>query len=259
MAAGIAVPYDTLGLHTADLVNRQWPLRPGERTPREYTKNNDDYGTHVHCHATQSYSAPSIPAGTSKRMGAFYEKTGVSQHRTEPGFRDTKGMATLTEKPIQGYGTLRQTNRLPGAGHTILMSHPGATEPRAPNFTQSMHVAYPPAEVLTIRPGSGGGQSRRSRASNGSRRSQTNSMRSSARSGRSEASSVPSWARRTAEIQSSQPWNFESLPMYDRTNATYGKLHASHGAESYQMKPAGKSESGFIDPQQLIASLTRAE
>jgi hypothetical protein len=24
----------------------------------------------------------------SKRMGASYEKTGVSQHRTEPGFRD---------------------------------------------------------------------------------------------------------------------------------------------------------------------------
>ena len=39
-------------------------------------------------HAGQSFQAPCFPAGMSKRMGAFYEKTGVSQHRTEPGFRD---------------------------------------------------------------------------------------------------------------------------------------------------------------------------
>ena len=29
MAAGITVPYDTLGLQTADLINNQWPLRSG--------------------------------------------------------------------------------------------------------------------------------------------------------------------------------------------------------------------------------------
>lgn len=31
MAAGITVPYDTLGLQTADLINNQWPLRSGLR------------------------------------------------------------------------------------------------------------------------------------------------------------------------------------------------------------------------------------
>ena len=37
MAAGITVPYDNLGLQTADLIVNQWPLRAGEVRPKEYT------------------------------------------------------------------------------------------------------------------------------------------------------------------------------------------------------------------------------
>ena len=35
MAAGITVPYDNLGLQTADLINNQWPLRFGEAVGEE--------------------------------------------------------------------------------------------------------------------------------------------------------------------------------------------------------------------------------
>lgn len=253
MAAGITVPYDTLGLQTADLVNN-WPLRPGEPQPKEYSKTHHDYGVHVNCHATQSFAAPSYPAGTAKRMGAFYEKTGVTQHRTEPGFRDTKGSSTLTELPMQGYGTLRQSRRLPGAA-TLMLS--------APALSEAAHSRIQPPQMSQSagygRPGSGGAQSRRSRASSNrsgqSQRSAASSQRSVAQS---QASSVPSWAKRTHAEQMARGWNYETLPMYDRTNASYGSQH-QRALEMGGAKPAGKSHSGFIENEALIASLTRAE
>eukprot|EP00930_Biecheleria_cincta_P104225 TRINITY_DN96415_c0_g1_i1.p1 TRINITY_DN96415_c0_g1~~TRINITY_DN96415_c0_g1_i1.p1 ORF type:complete len:257 (-),score=36.01 TRINITY_DN96415_c0_g1_i1:218-988(-) len=255
MAAGITVPYDTLGLQTADLINNQWPLRPGEPRPKEYSRTHHDYGVHVNCHATQSFSAPSYPAGTAKKAGAFYDKMGVTQHRIEPGFRDTKGSCTLTELPMQGYGTLRQSRRLPGAA-TLMLSAPALSEAAAariqpPQMHQSAGYG---------RPGSGAAQSRRSRASSTrsgqSQRSAANSQRSVAQS---QASSVPSWAKRTQAEQMSRGWNFESLPMYDRTNATYGNQHHRALEMGNSTKAAGKSESGFIENEALIASLTRAE
>lgn len=232
MAAGITVPYDTLGLQTADLVKNQWPTRPGEPRPKEYTSTNYAYGIHVPCHATQSYQAPTFPAGTSKRMGAFYEKTGVLQHRTEPGFRDTKGRSGLTETAIPDYGTLRKSTRLPGTASMILR-------------TPALSEKDPP---MVARINSPGAASRRSKASTASRRSEA----------RSEASSVPSWAARSAALRANQPWNFEALPMYERTNASYGKCHTM-ASMAQRVQPAGKSESGFMEPSELIAALTRRE
>lgn len=254
MAAGTTVPYDTLGLQTADLVNNQWPLRPGEPLPKEYSRTQQDYGVHVNCHATQSFSAPSNPAGTAKRVGAFYEKTGVTQHRLEPGFRDTLASCTLTELPMQGYGTMRQSRRLPGAA-TLMLSAPALSEPerlRPPSMSYSAGYG---------RPGSGGAQSRRSRASSKrSGHSQRSSVAGSQRSvAQSQTSSVPSWAKRTHAEQMARGWNFEPLPMYERTNATYGKSHQRALEASSFTKVAGKSESGFIEPDVLIASLTRPE
>jgi len=230
MAAGIGVAYDKQGLLTADLITNQWPTRPGEPRPKEYSTSAQHIGVGVTCHATNSYDAPSRPAGGSKRQGAFYEKTGVQMHRTEPGFRDTKGKCTLTETPLQDYGTLRRSERLPGAG-TMVLSNPGNAMGR---------------------PGSGGAQSGRSRRSNASHRSSASQR--SERSGRSAASSVPSW---TQKVPSRAPWNFDSLPMYQRTNEGYGKCYNDAGL-SGRIQAAGKSESGFLDPADLVATLTRA-
>ncbi|CAK9015618.1 unnamed protein product [Durusdinium trenchii] len=242
MAAGISVPYDNLGLQTADLINNQWPLRFGEVRPKEYSKSSTEYGVHVPCHAGQSFQAPCLPAGMSLRMGAFYEKTGVSQHRTEPGFRDKKGAGTLTELPLADYGTLRRSTRLPGTA-TLVLDKP----PSVPHSTiTSQRSGKPDLEVMS-------NASRRSRQSH--RSQQSRASRASGASRRT-ASSAPSWAKRTQAQQERQPWNFEALPFYDRTNASYGRTWqqaASHAA----IKPAGKSESGYVDPAELIATLTR--
>mmetsp|Transcript_86189 Transcript_86189/g.168585 ORF Transcript_86189/g.168585 Transcript_86189/m.168585 type:complete len:228 (+) Transcript_86189:75-758(+) len=226
MAAGISVYYDLNGGMTADLVKNQWPARAGEPPPKEYGTTAHNIGTGIRCNADQSFRPPSCAAGTSKRIGAFYEKTGVSQHRTEPGFRETKGMATLTEVPVPNYGTLKRSmNSLPSAGSLVL----------------------------------GGGRdddtmSRRSRSSAASGRSRASAARSqrtqSSRGGMSAVSEAPSWTQR---IGNPPPFNFESLPIYERTNEAYGR-----GARTVvQCRPAGKSESGFLDPAELVAKLTR--
>eukprot|EP00933_Yihiella_yeosuensis_P076034 TRINITY_DN8563_c0_g1_i1.p1 TRINITY_DN8563_c0_g1~~TRINITY_DN8563_c0_g1_i1.p1 ORF type:complete len:273 (-),score=30.31 TRINITY_DN8563_c0_g1_i1:114-932(-) len=272
MAAGITVHYDTLGLQTADLVNNQWPTRPYEPKPKEYSRTNNDYGVHVHCHAGQSYVAPNFPAGTSKRMGAFYEKTGVAQHRTEPGFRDTKGLCTLTEVPLENYGTMRRSTRLPGTA-TMMLSAPGAngySSANSNNFIRTELQKYadpqPHSRAESIRSRASNASSRRSAQRSeghgyGGREVDTVSVRSggSRRSQYSQASSAPTWAKRSDALRASQPsWNFEQLPMYERTNATYGRLHKSADM-SAKLQPAGKSDSGFLQPAELIAALTRPE
>lgn len=248
MAAGITVPYDTLGLQTADLINNQWPLRSGETRPKEFTITSTEYGVHVPCHAGQSFQAPCFPAGMSKRMGAFYEKTDVSQHRTEPGFRDKKGMATLTEGKITG--TLRRSTRLPGTGTLLLEKAPSA--PLSSYSSQRSQMSEPTLQAARPDDLVSNAGSRRSTQSKGSRVSRASGSNASRRT----VSTTPSWAQRTRAQQEAQPWNFEALPFYDRTNASYGRTWqqaVSHAA----IKPAGKSESGYIEPAELIASLTR--
>lgn len=225
MAAGITVYHDRSGGMAADLVQNQWPTRDGEPRPKEYSTTAYKIGTGVHCNAQQCYRPPSVAAGTSKRMGAFFEKTGVMQHRTEPGFRDLKGMATLTEVPMRGYGTLKQSSaRMANAASLVL--HVGRDDDAASQRSRS----------------SAAGSAAGSRRSGQSRRSA-----SAASSVRSE---TPSWARHQPPPP---PYNFDCLPMYDRTNASYGK----RAHELYQSRAAGKSESGFMDPGELVAALTR--
>lgn len=55
-----------------------------------------------------------------------------------------------------------------------------------------------------------------------------------------------------------QQWHYEPLPMYAKTSDIIGKEHTITGAAtSHQMRSAGKSDSGFIEPSQLIATLTK--
>jgi len=235
MAAGVTSYYDRCGSETAHLIKSQWPAPPVGAQAADLSSTASQYGRGVRCHAAQSYRAPSVPAGTSKRMGVFYERNGALQTRTEAGFRNTRGRCTLTEIPQPGYGsgTLRKTGaRLHAAGSTAVLGCPGTFEDK--NIQNSTRL------------------SRRSCRSVGSVHS-------------SKAATTPGPAIETTTESATAPppmqlakqqWNYEPLPMYGKTSDMYGKGHAA-AASSQQMWPAGKSDSGFIEPSKLVATLTK--
>lgn len=251
MVAGISAPYDLHGAETADLMYNSWPRRPGqEPVNREFNTTNTHYGINVGCHAAQSYKDPEFAAGKSKRITAGYQKTGVLGHRCEEGFRDMKGKSMLTEHSSQwdGYGTnrmtLREAKHLPMSGSMVLhgIDRPGFERSRPLSPARSGRSAASGRSNRSRQSmQSAGGGSRRSRASSDSRGS--------------HASRAPSWFSE----RSNAPWNFNPLPMYDRTNETYGRVHRPNfrGIDHRNMSAAGKSESGWLEPDQLIKTLTR--
>jgi hypothetical protein len=254
MSAGVTAPYDHLGSETQDLLYNSWPRRPGEHMAkpllREFNTTSTHYGTGVSCNAGQSYMHPEFSAGKSKRISAAYQKTGVLSNRCEEGFRDTKAPGALTEGHTNMdyiYGTQRQTLReqrhLPMGGSMVLH---GQSRARPPS----------PARSISVRSGASG----RSNRSNRSQVSQTGSQggasrRSQTSSRASHASRAPSWFQES----SGAAWNFEPLPMYERTNESYGKVNRSNfrGLDHTTHAAAGKSESGWLEPDQLIKTLTR--
>jgi len=252
MVAGVGAPYDLNGNETGDLLYNSWPRRPGEQMgqpmPREFNTTGNNYGVNVACHAGQGYKEPDFAAGKSKRISASYQKTGVLSHRAEEGFRDTKGPAMLVEEPMDyHYGTmrtgLREQRHLPMTGSMVLH---GLDRGRPPSPSRS---------IRSMRSGASG-RSNRSQISvprsqgGASRRSQTSSV-----SRASHASRAPSWF----EENKGPPWNFEPLPMYERTNETYGRVNRTNfrGLDHTANQAAGKSESGWLDPNQLVKTLTR--
>lgn len=264
MPAGISCQYDSEGQETADLMYNSWPRRPGaEPHKHEFNTTNTSYGVNVGCHAGQSYKEPDFAAGKSKRISAGYIKTGVLSNRVEEGFRDTKGKATLTETPADfrgnnadfAYGTMRQSLReqrhLPMTGSMVLH---GIERPRQPSPSRSMRSGRSGASGRSNRSQQSQVRSIRSQPSNASRRSQTSSQ-----SRASHASRAPSWF----EDRSQQSgWNFEPLPMYERTNESYGRASKPQGKtfrglDHTRSVAAGKSESGWLEPDQLIKTLTR--
>merc|ERR1719420_1196191 len=64
---------------------------------KEYSTSNFEIGRRVRCHAGQPHAHPSYPAGQSKKIHAYYHKTGGLAHRTEPDFTTTRGASSLTE------------------------------------------------------------------------------------------------------------------------------------------------------------------
>ena len=139
---------------------------------------------------------------------------------------DKKGAGTLTELPITNYGTLRRSTRLPGRfasrGNQALSCrfpmhlhrNEGANVAGTGTYIMEKAPSLPqtsfsrPDDVLSV-------ASKRSAASQRSQKSTASSRRT--------ASSSASWARRTQEQQERQQWNFEGLPFYERTNASYGR------------------------------------
>jgi len=235
MAAGVTSDYDRSGTETAHLIKSQWPAPPVGARAADLSSTASQYGRGVRCHAAQSYRAPSVPAGTSKRMGVFYERNGALQPRTEAGFRDTRGRCTLTEihQPGYGSGTLRKTGaRLSGAGSTAMLGCHGTF---VNNNTQNSS-----------------GLSRRSCRSVGSAHSSKATTTPGPAIGTTTESATAPPPMQLAE----QQWNYGALPTYGKTSEMYGKDHAA-AAASQQMRPAGKSDSGFIEPSKLVATLTK--
>jgi len=220
MAAGVTCHYDRSGGDTALLIQNQWPVRPGfQPHVPEFGTTSGHYGHSVQCHADQVYESPPKQAGKSDRISVFYQRTGVRQHRAEAGFRDTKASCTLTETPATYFGILQRSSQFPGAGSLVLSSQ---------QFGQHYNTGTKPSS--TPRSVSGSATSRGKSHSGAS------------------ADSTPSSIMYAT--------NKTTLPQYQRTSTDYGKTHNALKS-SNRAKAAGKTESGFLEPTELIATLTR--
>jgi len=247
MAAGMASgANDPHNLEIANLIHNNWPMSVAEqgRGPlkREFSTTAHTIGLAVPCHAGQSFVGACRRAGQSERISAAYQKTGVRTHRAEDGFRDKRAECTLTEiPPDYHYGTMRQTMRgtgqllpansihgsLPSAGSMVLRVPSPACSRRSQQSKRSHSSSV-------------GGGSRRSRSTSGSRVSHT--------------PHTPSWFE-----ERSAPWNFDPLPMYSRTNQSYGSgsLAKLRSLDHSKKAAAGHSHTGWLEQGDLVKTLTR--
>jgi len=263
MAAGVATrmygPLDWNGGETSELVTH-WPHRPrqpGQPLEPEWYSSNAEIGRQVRCHATQSFDPVSKPAGQSKRITAFYSKTGVLEHRTEPQFKDFKGLSLngLTEvnaEPLYARPTFQGTAPLVltrGArsklGLTTSLSAPDLKTLRPSEIAavtggpQEGSGRFHPAAPPSVR-SNHSRASKASRHSMGGRSASTPSVRS-----------TPSWFNKNPP-----PWNFEALPIYKTSSRVIGLPHQVVGGAGPEPRAAGRSVSGFITPRTLIKNFT---
>lgn len=252
MAAGAPTsmfgPLDWNGLHTAASI-QAWPERSPQYGPRvppekEYSTSSFEVGTKVKWHG--HVQVPSHPAGKAQRIHAYYHKTGVLAHRTEPEYKGSKGTSSLTEantEPLYSRPTFQTTAPL------VLTR----------SARESAGIPVP-----TLRPGDlpitdvpSGAQSYRSRShrsgakSDRSHYSKTSAPPASVRSARSQQFDVT--AHRDA-FGNRMPWDFDRRPMYETAAMDYGK-----NWDAVPEPAAGKSWSGFMEPTKLVAMLTERE
>jgi len=266
MAAGVATrmygPLDWNGGETAELV-QHWPHRPrqvGQPLEKEWYTCNADVGRQVRCHATQSFDPVSKPAGQSKRITAFYSKTGVLEHRTEPQFKDFKGLQAnnLTEvnaEPLYARPTFQGTAPL------ILTRGARSKVGLATSQSQPELTTLRPSELAAVTGGPQEGSGRfhprppsirstSSKASKVSRQSH-NSIGSHHKNLRSECA-TPSWFDKNPPA-----WNFETLPIYRTSSEVIGLPHQVVGPQKLpEPRAAGRTVSGFITPRTLVQNFT---
>jgi len=258
MAAGAPTamfgPVDWNGGETARTM-QSWPQRapqyggPMPLPEKEYTTSNFEIGRRVRCNAGQVHQFPDIGAGTSKRIHAFYHKTGTTAHRTEPDFRNTRGASSLTE-----------------ANTDPLYSRPTFQSTAPLVFTRSAReragIPVPTIRAdsaITSIPDPEGAESYRSHRS----------ARSGAKSDRSHHKSSPlppptglsarsgmgqQWDTTPHTTLERMSWDFDRRPMYETAAMDYEK-----NWDAVPHPAAGKSWSGFMEPPKLMAMLTEKE
>lgn len=248
----MTVSYNKHGLQTAALVCGvgAWPTRFGEPPPRGPQDvagtTATSIGVHVGCHAQNSFSPPVMPAGQSQRVGSYYHKTGCLQDRVREGFRETKGVCTLTEAPLANYGTIRKVGKL------LLNNPPTAAmmTPRDQHLRLSARSGPASSGVSAEKASLGRSAPRSARGGDPLASTDPQSVLQdclSARSGRRSSASSALPARNAA-------WNFEPLPFYEKQSETIGRQ--ARMQDTLPVRPAGKSESGFMSPAELVATLT---
>lgn len=207
---------------------------------RNFSTSSHEIGVHVGCNNLREYFAKNDRAGRSERVYTFQRKMGCRAHRTEPEFRDLRGVGQLTEYAagLEDPSTLhfRQLQRPDPA--TLTMSR-GARQlfqntiaaPKSSRSSVSVRSGQkmePQTLVapLTQLPKDGGS----GRSAPRSERSHRPSEKLAARSARSAGSGLSHGA---------PEWNFGKLPGYTTHNTEYGIFPDVRPA------PAGRSITGF--------------
>lgn len=271
MATRMYGPLDWNGGETSELV-QHWPHRPrqpGQPLEKEWYSCNAEIGRQVRSNATQSFDPVSKPAGQSKRITAFYSKTGVLEHRTEPQFKDFKGLQAncLTEvnaEPLYARPTFQGTAPLiltRGArsklGLTTSQSAPDLRTLRPSeiaSFTggpQEGSGAFHP-RAPSIRSTNSRANSQASRGSRHSGHSQKSGNSYGGHSRQSSQRSTPSWFEKNPPA-----WSFDALPIYNTSSRVIGLPHQIVGPQQApDPRAAGRSVSGFITPRTLVKNFT---
>mmetsp|Transcript_84685 Transcript_84685/g.226369 ORF Transcript_84685/g.226369 Transcript_84685/m.226369 type:complete len:236 (-) Transcript_84685:31-738(-) len=205
---------DYMGAGGADMSLHSWPTEHGNGPiPTDFTTTNGNFGTHIRCSNVQPFREHEHRAGRSKRVNAFYQKTGATENRVDGPFLETRGHGRLTESfqrptPFNNTSSLVLTQKL-----------------REKEGVPWQPSSKPPSTA-------------------GSRRSRAESMFSE-RSGRSAVSmrSDRSGSVRTASSRGRTPagFDFRDLPGYSTTNRAYGRQATPQG----DTRRAGVSHSGF--------------
>jgi len=86
-------PPDWQGQQTTQLLHGDFVAKD----VRNYSTSSHEIGVHVKCNNLGEYFPKNDRAGRSERVYTFQRKMGCRAHRTEPEFRDLRGIGQLTE------------------------------------------------------------------------------------------------------------------------------------------------------------------
>jgi hypothetical protein len=261
MSANVATrmygPLDWNGGEVAELI-QSWPHRPrqqGQPLEKEWYTCNQDVGRKVRSNSTQSFDPVSKPAGQSKRITAFYSKTGVLEHRTEPQFKDFKGLQAnnLTEvnaEPLYARPTFQGTAPLiltRGARSKLGLT----TSQSAPDIRGK---TLRPSEVASMTCGPQDGRFHPRAPSIRSTHSKRATSRPQSEGAvRSEGPPpTPTWFDKNPP-----PWNFDVPALYKTSSRVIGLPHQIIGPQmAPEPKAAGRTVSGFTTPRTLMRTFT---
>jgi hypothetical protein len=226
-------PADWQGQLTTQIIHGDF-VKPDVRN---FSTSAHEIGVHVKSNTLADYYPKNDRAGRSERVYTFMRKMGCRAHRTEPEFRDMRGVGQLTEYAA---GIADPS--------TLTFKRPSHFEPATLTMTRG-------AKMLTQDMGARSSRSNRSHISVRSAgqgreeprtimappvdaKSETRSRSSRGAMGQDRAP-MPSGRSGGSNDYPAPEWNFGKLPGYTTHNTEYGIFP--------DVKPAvaGRSQSGF--------------